>query len=94
MLSHLEMDAGAVIPVHQHPHEQGGIVLKGRLELTIDDQVHVLEEGEMYLIPPNVPHQAVAIDGPVVAMDVFTPVREDYAAQTNSYLPADPKPAD
>jgi quercetin dioxygenase-like cupin family protein len=86
MLSHVEMDAGAVIPLHQHPHEQGGIVLKGRLELTIDDSVQVLEAGEMYLIPPNVPHQAVAIDGPVVAMDVFTPIREDYAAQGSAWL--------
>ena len=29
MLSYLEMDAGAEIPLHSHPHEQGGILLKG-----------------------------------------------------------------
>ncbi len=78
MLSHVEMDAEAVIPLHQHPHEQGGIVLKGRLELTIGDEVRILEMGQMYIIPPNTPHKAVAKDGPAVALDIFSPIREDY----------------
>ena len=33
MLSYLEMDEGAVVPLHDHPHEQGGILLEGRVEL-------------------------------------------------------------
>ncbi|GIT29412.1 MAG: hypothetical protein Ct9H300mP1_14580 [Planctomycetaceae bacterium] len=32
MLSYLEMDEGAVVPLHDHPHEQGGILLEGRGE--------------------------------------------------------------
>jgi hypothetical protein len=32
----------------------------------------------MYIIPGHAKHRAVAIDGPVVAMDVFSPIREDY----------------
>lgn len=78
MLSQVEMDAEAIIPLHQHPHEQGGIVLKGRLELTIGDEVRILEMGQMYIIPPNTPHKAVAKDGPAIALDVFSPIREDY----------------
>ena len=87
MLSHVDMDEGAVIPMHDHPHEQGGIVLKGRLELTIGDETRVLEAGQMYLIPANTPHKAVAVDGPAVALDVFSPVREDYAEMMNRYIP-------
>ena len=34
MLSYLEMDENAVVPLHSHPHEQGGMLLKGRMELT------------------------------------------------------------
>ena len=41
----------------------------------------------MFLIPPNVPHRAVAIEGPVLVLDVFSPVREDYAAMMNQYIP-------
>src|SRR5947208_2842970 len=86
MLSYLEMDAGAVVPLHSHPHEQGGMLLKGRLELTIGDESRVVESGAMFLIPPNVLHKAVAVDGPVVVLDVFSPVREDYAELANRYI--------
>ena len=29
MLSYLEMEENAVVPLHSHPHEQGGMLLKG-----------------------------------------------------------------
>ena len=89
MLSYLEMDAGAVVPMHHHPHEQGGMLLKGQLELTIGDEVRVVEAGSMFLIPPNTPHKAVAVNGPAVVLDVFSPIREDYAALFNKYIPTD-----
>ncbi len=87
MLSYLEMDEGAEIPLHHHPHEQGGMLLKGRLELTIGDEVQLCEAGSMFLIPPDVPHRAVAVQGPVIVLDVFSPVREDYAEMFNKYIP-------
>jgi quercetin dioxygenase-like cupin family protein len=87
MLSYLEMDAGAEVPLHHHPHEQGGVLLSGRLQLTIGSETRVVEAGALFLIPGNVPHRAVAIDGPAVVLDVFSPVREDYARLTNTYIP-------
>src|SRR5579875_101673 len=92
MLSYLEMQEGAVVPPHSHPHEQGGILLKGKLELTIGDEVRVVEPGSLFLIPANVPHKAVAVVGPVVVLDVFSPIREDYAALFNKYIPTAPTP--
>jgi len=89
MLSYLEMDEGAEIPAHDHPHEQGGILLKGRMQLTIGDETRIVEAGSLYLIPPNVPHRAVAVDGPATVLDVFTPIREDYAELVNRYIPSD-----
>ena len=88
MLSYLEMDAGAEVPLHHHPHEQGGILLRGKLQLTIGDETRIVEPGAMFIIPPNVPHRAVAIDGPVAVLDCFSPVREDYAEMANRYIPA------
>ena len=79
MLSYLEMDEGAQVPLHSHPHEQAGMLLEGKLALTIGDVTEVVEAGAMFIIPPDVPHRAVAIDGPAVILDVFSPVREDYA---------------
>lgn len=87
MLSYLEMDAGAEVPLHHHPHEQGGILLAGRLQLTIGEETRIVEPGSLFLIPPNVPHRAVAIDGPATVLDVFSPIREDYAQSANRYIP-------
>lgn len=87
MLSLLEMEPGAEVPMHHHPHEQGGMLLEGRLQLTIGEETRIVERGAMFLIAPNVPHRAVALEGPVKVLDVFSPVREDYAELANRYIP-------
>ena len=87
MLSYLEMDAGAEVPLHHHPHEQAGMLLKGRLQLTIGEETRVVEAGSMFIIPPNTPHRAVALAEPVLVLDIFSPVREDYAELYNKYIP-------
>ena len=80
MLSLVDFEEeGTVVPLHSHPHEQGGILLEGRMELTIGSETRILEPGSLYLIAPNTPHKAVAVGGPVRVLDVFSPVREDYA---------------
>ncbi len=86
MLSYLEMDEGSVIPLHEHPHEQAGMLLEGQLELTIGEATRLCRPGEMFIIPPNTPHAAKPIDGPAVVLDVFSPVREDYAKLFNKYI--------
>ena len=43
MLSYLEMDEGAQVPLHSHPHEQAGMLLEGKLALTIGDVTEVVE---------------------------------------------------
>lgn len=88
MLSYVQIDAGAVVPTHRHPHEQAGLVLQGRLEFTIGDETRTLGPGAMFIIPPDTPHRVVAMGGPAVVLDVFSPVREDYAAMQNQYTRA------
>ena len=79
MLSYLEMEAGAEVPLHAHPHEQAGMLLQGKLQLTIGDETRVMEPGSLYIVPGGVLHRAVALDGPVLVLDIFSPIREDYA---------------
>ena len=86
MLSYLEMEAGSFVPMHQHPHEQAGLLIEGRMELVIGDESRICEPGDMFIIPPDTPHSARPIDGPVKALDVFSPVREDYAEKFNQYF--------
>jgi quercetin dioxygenase-like cupin family protein len=90
LLSLVEIDAGAVVPPHAHPHEQAGIVLEGRLELTAGGERRILEPGGAYIIPGGVVHSARAVDGPCRALDVFSPVREDYARGVSTFVPGGP----
>ena len=87
MLSLLEMEEGAVIPLHSHPHEQAGILLEGQMDLTIGEETRRCQPGTSYIIPGNTPHRAVAIGGPAQVLDIFSPIREDYAVLGNKYIP-------
>jgi len=53
----------------------------------IGDETRIVAPGSLFIIPPNVPHRAVAVGGPAVVLDVFSPVREDYAEMANRYIP-------
>ncbi len=77
-LSCVEMEPGALVPWHSHPHEQLGVLLEGELTFWIGDEKRTLRPGDMWRIPGGVSHQAQAGDRPVRAIDVFHPVREDY----------------
>ena len=79
MLSVVAFAADTEVTLHSHPHEQAGVMLEGRMELTIGDESRVLSPGEFYIIPPNTPHRAASVGGPARALDVFSPIREDYA---------------
>ena len=78
MLSLVEFEPHAVVEMHQHSHEQMGLLLEGELEFIIGDERHVLKPGQMWRIPGGVSHSAIAGDQPVKALDVFHPIREDY----------------
>ena len=78
MLSLVEFEPGAVVEEHSHEHEQVGILISGELEFFIGDQRQVLKPGQMWRIPGGVVHRVIAGKEPAVALDVFSPIREDY----------------
>jgi quercetin dioxygenase-like cupin family protein len=78
MLSMVDIDPHATVAEHSHPHEQVGIVMEGRAIFYIGDEEKILAKGDMYRIPGHVKHRVVALDEPVKALDIFTPIREDY----------------
>jgi|TARA_Y100000780_G_C13600831_1_gene384539 quercetin dioxygenase-like cupin family protein len=78
MMSRVEIAANAVVPMHSHPHEQAGMVLEGEFDFTIGGETTTLKEDDYYIIPGGVEHGLVANDQPSVALDIFSPPREDY----------------
>jgi len=74
----VDLDPETILPMHNHPHEQLGIVIEGEFELTIGGEARILKPGDVYLIPGGVEHGAKTFAQPVKVMDVFSPVREEY----------------
>ncbi len=63
---------------HSHPHEQMVYVVHGRIRFEHPGGVFEAGPGESFLVPGNVEHQAWALEDSEV-LDIFTPMREDYA---------------
>ena len=78
MFSLVTLEPGAVVPTHSHPHEQMGMMVSGTMELTVAGETRLLSGNEMYLVPGGVPHAAKAGPGGAVALDAFSPPREEY----------------
>jgi quercetin dioxygenase-like cupin family protein len=78
---------GQTVPIHSHPHEQVGVVYRGRAILRIGDEEREVGPGDFYCIPGDVPHGDTALgDEPFVMLDIFYPVREDFLAQVRGSL--------
>jgi quercetin dioxygenase-like cupin family protein len=78
MLSLVTLAPGAVVPEHAHPHEQMGMLVSGSMELTVSGQTRTLSGNAIYLVPGGVLHKALAGPEGAVALDVFSPPREEY----------------
>jgi quercetin dioxygenase-like cupin family protein len=74
-----------VVPLHHHENEQISSVLTGAMKFEIEGKEIVLREGEVLLIPPNVPHRVVALEDSM-ALDVFSPIRADWLTGKDDYL--------
>jgi quercetin dioxygenase-like cupin family protein len=77
MLCEVALNANAVVPMHTHPHEQTGYLARGRLRLTIGNDVRDLSPGDAWMIPGDVPHEAVALEKSLL-VDIFSPPRDEY----------------
>jgi quercetin dioxygenase-like cupin family protein len=65
-----------VAPVHQHREEQMGTILEGSLQFELAGETRTLRPGDVYVVPPDVPHGAVTGEEGCIVLDVFSPPRE------------------
>jgi len=92
MIARILLKKGCVVPLHSHHNEQVTYVLEGALKFRLKGQEITVRAGEVLCIPPNVPHEAVAVED-TVDLDIFTPPREDWIAKTDAYLRGGAAPA-
>lgn len=72
----LKFKKGAVLPLHNHMHEQVTMVAAGSLRMEVNGQECILHAGDVLRIPPDAPHMLEALEDSM-ATDVFSPARDD-----------------
>jgi quercetin dioxygenase-like cupin family protein len=79
MSVHFTLTAGAALAEHQHPHEQITHLLSGKIALIISGEKIIVQGGDVVVIPSNAPHSVEVLEDSV-AIDLFSPPREDFLA--------------
>ena len=87
-LAIVELGPNTVVAQHAHVNEQMGLVIRGTMTFTIGGEKKVLGPGEVYTILANVPHDAAAGPEGAVVIDIFAPVRQEWASMKT----IDPRP--
>ena len=77
ILCEFNLEKGFKIPSHQHPYEQTGYLLSGKLNFRIDQIWHISEAGDSWSIPENVEHEVEILENAIV-LELFSPIRPDY----------------
>ena len=79
MLNLVELEPESVVARHSHPHEQLGVILRGSMTLKVEGTDHRLREMDVFALPGGVEHEGIAGPAGALVLDVFQPVRDDYA---------------
>ena len=77
LMTEFLLSGGRELPEHSHPHEQAGYLVKGHIVLRIGGVEHDTLPGGSWCVPAGVRHGAAIVEDSV-ALEVFSPVREDY----------------
>jgi quercetin dioxygenase-like cupin family protein len=77
LFTEFRLEKGSKLPRHRHPHEQTGYLVSGGIRLSIGDKMFEVSPGDSWCISADVEHGAeILMDS--VAVEVFSPVREEY----------------
>ncbi len=77
LMTEFLLKKGSLLPRHAHPHEQTGYLVSGRIRLSIGNEENEMTPGDSWCIPSGAEHGAEILENSV-AIEVFSPVREDY----------------
>ena len=76
-LIHAKFEPDGTYALHSHTHEQVSVVLKGRMLLTVGDEVREVGPGDIWYAPAGVMHGGEMLgDEPVEFIDVYVPPNE------------------
>ena len=84
LMTEFLLDKDNILPEHSHPYEQTGYLVKGHILLKIRDTQHDTRPGDSWCIPADVTHGAQIFEDST-AIEIFSPVREDYIPKEAAY---------
>jgi quercetin dioxygenase-like cupin family protein len=84
-VAQFELKRGGIVPRHSHESEQITCMISGTLKFTMDGQEVIVRGGEALQIPSGLAHAAEVLED-CVAIDVFSPVRQDWVDKTDHYF--------
>jgi quercetin dioxygenase-like cupin family protein len=76
----------AVVPLHHHVNEQITWITQGSVKVFSQGKTYIMHAGDVMVIPPNVPHEFIALEDNTIDIDVFTPARQDWIDGKANYL--------
>lgn len=77
LMTRFELAKGSTLVRHKHPYEQTGFLVKGRIRLTIGEKTFDVGDHDSWCIESGVEHTAEILEDSV-ALEVFSPARQDY----------------
>jgi quercetin dioxygenase-like cupin family protein len=84
-MARIYLKKGCIVPQHSHYNEQISTMEQGRLKFILGGREIVLEPGQSLYIPAHALHSAEALED-AVALDLFSPPREDWKRGDDAYL--------
>jgi quercetin dioxygenase-like cupin family protein len=88
MIAHVYIKKDGFVPMHQHDNEQITYIPEGSMKFwfySSDTEPVTINAGEVFVIPANVPHEALALED-TLDIDIFAPPRQDWLNKTDDYL--------
>ena len=76
----VDLAPGLVMSEHRHENEQVGVVVRGEMLFTVGGEPQRRVAGDMWVIPPGVPHDVVVGDEGCTVVECFAPWRQDWEA--------------
>jgi gentisate 1,2-dioxygenase len=94
MVTRWELAPHTALPVHDHVSEQITMVQQGSVTIYFPDgEEFALHQGDMLVIPSSKPHGVKVGPEGATAIDLFSPIRQDFLDGSSAYIKPAGEPA-
>jgi quercetin dioxygenase-like cupin family protein len=76
----IELAPNSHVPEHHHVNEQVGVLVRGSMRMRVGDETLELGPGSTWRIVADVPHEVHTGPDGALALEVWSPPREDWKA--------------